>query len=83
MVVVFPAPFGPSNPRISPGLMSNEISLTATNSPNRFTKCWTRRIGVDMNDQRLSRMMNVREYQQQELARIIHEASATSADTRL
>jgi hypothetical protein len=36
-----------------------------------------------MNDQRLSRMMNVREYQQQELARIIHEASATSADTRL
>src|ERR1041385_2190760 len=56
-VVVFPAPFGPNNPRISPGLISNEISLTAKNSPNCFTRCLTCKIGVNMNDQRLSRML--------------------------
>src|SRR6185295_4727876 len=57
IVVVFPAPFGPSKPRISPGLMSNEISLTAMDSPNRFTRCWTRRTGVDMNNQELRGML--------------------------
>jgi len=31
IVVVFPAPFGPISPKISPSKTSNEISSTATN----------------------------------------------------
>ena len=33
IVVVFPAPFGPSTPKHSPSRMSNEMSSTATKSP--------------------------------------------------
>ena len=33
IVVVFPAPFGPINPKISPSLTSNETSETATVAP--------------------------------------------------
>ena len=33
MVVDFPAPFGPRNPRISPGATSKEMPLTASTSP--------------------------------------------------
>src|SRR5688500_3761287 len=35
MAVVFPAPFGPRKPRISPASTTNERSTTATKSPNR------------------------------------------------
>src|SRR5579864_3168749 len=34
-VVVFPAPFGPSRPKSSPGRTSNDTSFTAARSPNR------------------------------------------------
>jgi len=34
MVVVFPAPFGPRNPKIVPSSTENEIPSTATTSPN-------------------------------------------------
>jgi len=34
IVVVFPAPFGPKNPMISPGLTSKVTSSTATLPPN-------------------------------------------------
>jgi hypothetical protein len=33
IVVVFPAPFGPIKPKISPSLTSNETSETATVAP--------------------------------------------------
>src|SRR5271166_3272813 len=39
--VDFPAPFGPSNPKISPSLTANETSSTAVNSPYRLTICST------------------------------------------
>src|SRR6266478_8272672 len=45
MVVVFPAPFGPRNAKISPGRTSKETSLTAMTVPNDLTTCWTRMIG--------------------------------------
>src|SRR5690349_6006684 len=45
MVVVFPAPFGPRNAKISPGCTSKETSLTAVTFPNDLTTCWTRIIG--------------------------------------
>ena len=37
-VVVFPAPFGPRNPKTSPWPTSNEMSSKATLSPNRFDR---------------------------------------------
>ena len=36
IVVLFPAPLGPKNPKISPFLTEREISLTAVTSPNDF-----------------------------------------------
>jgi hypothetical protein len=33
IVVVFPAPFGPSSPTISPGAMTNDRPSTAVVSP--------------------------------------------------
>src|SRR5215218_6262679 len=38
MVEVLPAPFGPRNPKLSPGATSKSIASTAVNSPNRFVK---------------------------------------------
>ena len=35
MVVVLPAPLGPSSPNVSPGRISRSTSFTATCSPNR------------------------------------------------
>src|SRR5437879_1939266 len=45
MVVVFPAPFGPRNAKISPAQTSKETSLTAVTFPNDLMTCWTRMIG--------------------------------------
>src|SRR5438132_139921 len=45
IVVVFPAPFGPRNAKISPGRTSKETSFTAMTLPNDLTMCWTRMIG--------------------------------------
>src|SRR5579872_4276130 len=45
MVVDFPAPFGPRNPKISPRATSIETSLTATKSPKRLTSFWMRTAG--------------------------------------
>src|SRR2546421_2318059 len=45
MVVVFPAPLGPRNAKISPARTSKETSLTAVTFPNDLTTCWTRMIG--------------------------------------
>ena len=36
IAVVFPAPFAPRKPNISPLFTSNEIALTAIKSPNRL-----------------------------------------------
>ena len=41
MVVVLPAPFGPRNPRISPGSTRKLMSSTAVNDPYRLVTCWT------------------------------------------
>jgi hypothetical protein len=38
MVVVLPAPFGPSKPKNSPSLTVNDMPSTAVSSPNRFTR---------------------------------------------
>ena len=38
IAVVFPAPFAPRNPKISPFLTSNEILSTAVNAPNLFVR---------------------------------------------
>src|SRR5262249_28124266 len=45
IVVVFPAPFGPRNAKISPAFTSNEILSTAVKSPNFFARFRTRIIG--------------------------------------
>ena len=37
-VVVLPAPFGPRNPRISPGATSKETSRTASTGPYRLCR---------------------------------------------
>src|SRR5208283_1130472 len=37
----FPAPFGPSSPKISPSFTAKETSSTAAKSPYRFTICFT------------------------------------------
>ena len=37
MVVVLPAPFGPSRPKIEPRTIENDTPSTAVMSPNRFT----------------------------------------------
>src|SRR6266481_5289069 len=42
IVVVFPAPLGPRNAKISPLGTSKEISSTAVKSPNRLTRFCTR-----------------------------------------
>ena len=49
MVVVFPAPLGPSRLKISPSLISKEIPLTAVKSPYFFTRLLTSNIDVAMN----------------------------------
>src|SRR5215510_13514622 len=41
IVVDFPAPLLPRNPKISPSRTSNETSLTATKSPKRRVRCRT------------------------------------------
>src|SRR5258708_7276608 len=41
IVVDFPAPLLPRNPKISPFLTSNDTSSTATNAPNRRVRCLT------------------------------------------
>src|SRR5262245_66308280 len=46
MVVVFPAPLGPRNAKISPGWTSNEMSFTATTSPNCLMTLRRRMIGA-------------------------------------
>ena len=38
IVVVLPAPFGPSRPYVSPGAISKPTPSTASRSPNRFTR---------------------------------------------
>src|ERR1700724_114212 len=42
MVVVFPAPFGPRNAKISPAFTSKETSRTAVIEPYFFTRLVTR-----------------------------------------
>src|SRR4029078_1667048 len=39
-VVVFPAPFGPTSPRISPGPTSNVTPRTAVKSPYNLVSAW-------------------------------------------
>src|SRR5690349_5012263 len=48
MVVDFPAPLGPRNPKISPRATSRFTRSTATNSPNCFTRSrvWTASPGM-------------------------------------
>jgi hypothetical protein len=41
IVVLFPAPLGPSKPKISPFFMSNVMLSTATKSPKVLVKFWT------------------------------------------
>src|SRR3989441_681341 len=45
MVVVFPAPFGPRKPTISPRAMRNEMPATAWTAPNVFVTSRTSSIG--------------------------------------
>ncbi len=45
IVVVLPAPFGPSSPKISPPRSSNDTSSTARVLPNCLETCWTSTIG--------------------------------------
>src|SRR5260221_149124 len=52
MVVVFPAPFGPRNAKISPGCTSKETSSTAVTFPNDLTTCWTRMIGWSLKPEK-------------------------------
>jgi hypothetical protein len=40
MVVVFPAPFGPRKPKISPRRIRRSIESTAVIMPNRFVRPW-------------------------------------------
>ena len=44
-VVVFPAPLGPSRPKISPRRTSNEVLATAVKSPKRRTRSRTTMTG--------------------------------------
>ena len=39
IAVVFPAPFAPRKPKISPLQTSKEMSFTAANEPNVLTRC--------------------------------------------
>ena len=41
MVVVFPAPFGPRKPKVSPSLTEKEMSLRATSLPKCLVRCET------------------------------------------
>jgi hypothetical protein len=45
MLWVFPAPLGPSNPKISPSSTEKLMPLTAVKSPYFLTSSWTSRIG--------------------------------------
>ena len=45
-VVVLPAPFGPSNPKISPRVTLNDVSSTAVKSPNFLTRFSTTITGL-------------------------------------
>jgi len=45
MVVVLPAPFEPSRPKISPALTERVSSFTAVNDPNRRVRCSISRTG--------------------------------------
>ena len=54
MVVVFPAPFGPRKPRISPVLTSNEMSFTAVCSPYTLVRFRTE---MDMGSEGLFRFI--------------------------
>jgi len=47
IVVLFPAPLGPKNPKISPFSTEKEISLTATRSPNDFVRDL---VSIEYND---------------------------------
>ena len=38
IIVVFPAPFGPSKPKISPSAIEKETSFVARNAPNVFVR---------------------------------------------
>src|SRR5947207_1041111 len=38
-IVLFPEPFGPSRPTISPGSIANETSVTARRGPYHFVTC--------------------------------------------
>ena len=45
MAVVFPAPFGPKMPKISPSATVNETSSTATSAPYVLRRCATSTAG--------------------------------------
>src|SRR5216684_8276275 len=55
MVVVFPAPLGPSSPNISPGLATKLTSFTATISPYCLRSCCTSIMLLLQNRMRLAR----------------------------
>src|SRR5829696_8012921 len=46
-VVLFPEPFGPMRPRISPSSTSNDTSLTAVKPPNFLVRPDTASIAID------------------------------------
>ncbi len=46
MVVVLPAPFGPTSPTISPGATWKLTSSTAFSSPKDLHRCWAERTGA-------------------------------------
>ena len=62
-VVVFPAPFGPTKPTISPLPTLNEMSLIIRVRPKDLTKCSTRRMSTqftpDHNARRLRQKYNI------------------------
>ena len=47
IVVLFPAPLGPKNPKISPVFTEKEISFTAVTSPNDFVRDF---VSMEYND---------------------------------
>src|SRR5258708_22706929 len=59
MVVVFPAPFGPSSPNISPGLATKLTSFTAAISPYCFRSCCTSIMLLLQNKVRLVRSLEI------------------------
>src|SRR5438309_8023400 len=74
MVVVFPAPLGPRNAKISPSSTSNETSLTAVKEPKVFTRLRTRIIRVTSNLQTIDLFFAGRNYLKGFAGdRIVHE----------